>query len=419
MKLNDSLLFQPVCSTLGESWVREGMAYNPVIENEGLRRIAHRFDADVPRVVLRWTIGNDVIAIPRSSNPDHIATNLVLSFIEFDQHDIEYITGLKNTLDLEMQSGGDQDNVHSSSKGPDQGPNNSDKSFVYSNVLSEEVSPDVPTIFLSSDDFWIYAFDAQTGKVMWKTETADETGSSCDFSLNGEIIYCGADDSYIRALYSRNGTLAWKHKTGSSVTSSCHVTKDGTIVVGSHDRFLYALHANGTLRWRFKTSDSIWSSPASNSHGDLVLIASYAEYGDNIYAVDLDTGKARWRFEGEGGFISSPSISPDESIVVFCSGYGIVYALDLWTGELVWRKKFAGAIESTPVFTKNNRLFITTHDGEVAVVDGHKGKLLWSKQGLILGYHFVLFYQPNPFLGVAVTNLVAFQIDIDIFYDLV
>ena len=256
------------------------------------------------------------------------------------------------------------------------------KEFVYSNVLYEEVSPDRPTIFLSSDDFWIYAFDAETGKIKWKTETADETGSSCAFSLSEDIVYCGADDSYIRALNTRDGTLAWKFKTGASVTSSSHVTRDGTLVIGSHDQFLYALHPNGTLRWKFKCSDAIWSSPTSDKNGDLVFIASYAEFGVNIYAIELKTGKALWTYTGEGGFISSPRISPDESIVVLCSSYGTVYALDLWSGELVWSKEFEGSVDASATFARKNRVFVATYGGEVAAIDSRNGKVIWSKQGM-------------------------------------
>ena len=367
-------------STLGDSWVREGLGYNPVLQDQGLKRISRWFDADTARVVLRWAIGNDVIVIPRSSNPHHIATNLMLDVIKLEPADIEYFNLLKNSLDPNAaapQKQNQTDPIESDT----QKPKTIDEGFVYSNVLYEEVAPNRPTIFISSDDHWIYAFDAESGKIKWKTETADETGSSCDFSLSGDIIYCGADDSYVRALYTSNGTLVWKYKTGASVTSSCHVTKDGTVVVGSHDAYLYAFHSNGTLRWKFKARDAIWSSPVSNYNGDLILISSYAEFGKNIHALDLKTGKLRWETSADGGFISSPALSPDESIVVFCSGYGKVIALDLWTGEAVWTKWFQGTIESTPVFTKSNRMFITTHEGEVAEIDTRKGKILWNKHG--------------------------------------
>lgn len=364
---------------MGDSWVREGLGYNPVLQDQGLKRISRGFDADIPRVILRWAVGNDVIVIPRSSNPQHIATNLMIGVVKLEPLEISYINSLKNTLNPDTSAHQEKPDGNA---GSDDAVNAlKDEAFVYSNVLYEDVVPGRPTIYLSSDDHWIYAFDAENGKIKWKTETADETGSSCDFGPAEGVIYCGADDFYVRALYTRNGTIAWKYRTGGSVTSSCHLTKDGTIVVGSHDAFLYAFHANGTLRWRFKARDAIWSSPVSNSNGDLVLISSYAEFGKNIHALHLKTGKVLWEYSGKGGFISSPSLSPDESIVVFCSGYGKVFALDLWTGELLWSRQFRGTIESTPVFTRSNKMFVTTHEGEVAVIDSRRGKIIWNKQG--------------------------------------
>ncbi len=414
-----------VYSTLGESWVREGYGSNPVLTDKGLQRIARRYDADIPRVVLRWAVDNDVIVIPRSSNPHHIATNLNIEKMNLAPYEVDYINSLNNLIDLEasaeeidvqgVQGATDKNNVNklasaeqkankipaetvrleSSAEAKAHTELNSSakrhKEFVYNNVIYEEVNFDRPTIYVSSDDHWIYAFDAETGSIKWKTETADETGSSCAFSLNEEIVYCGADDSYIRALHAKNGTLLWYFKTSSSVTSSSHVSKDGTLLIGSHDSFLYALHPNGTLRWKFKTTDAIWSSPVSNRNGDLVFIASYAETGKNIFAIDIKTGKLVWNFEGLGGFISSPVLSPDESLVVFCSGYGIVYALDSWTGDLSWQAEFDGPVESTPVFARNSKLFIASYYGELAALDARNGRVLWRKQGKHIGiFHFFL-----------------------------
>ena len=423
--------------------MRDGFGYNPVLKNEELQKIARYFDADVARVVLKWGSDMDVILIPRSSNPLHIATNLQIHNIYLSQAEMDYINSLNNTLGMDMESvdpagsvdaamesvdaavggvdaaggGGDaagggadaagggadaaMGSVDADTGGVDAATGGADaaaggmdaamgsvdaagnagKPFVYRNIIYENVTFDRPTIYVSSDDHWIYAFDAETGKVKWKTETADETGSSCAFSLSEEVVYCGADDSYVRALHARNGTLVWRYKTGSSVTSSSHVIADGTLVIGSHDTFLYALNPNGTLRWRFQTAEAVWSSPVASSAGNLVYISSYAETGKNIHAIDTKTGKAVWQFEGQGGFISSPVLSPDESIVVLCSGYGTVFALDSWTGELVWQAQFESPIESSPVFAKNSKLFLATHDGDLAALDSRKGKILWNKRG--------------------------------------
>eukprot|EP00794_Sanderia_malayensis_P007782 gene7782-8627_t len=353
-------------STLGESWVREGYGLNPVLSDQELNKISRRYDADVPRVVLRWAVDNDVIVIPRSSDLVHIATNLNIEKMNLLPSEIGYINSLNNKL-----SEGDSAKTK---------PQGNAKEFVYNNVIYEDVVMNRPTIFVSSDDHWIYAFDAETGSVKWKTETADETGSSCAFSLDEEIVYCGADDTYIRALHAKNGSLVWHFKTLAPVTSSSHVTRDGTLLIGSHDAFLYALHPNGTLRWKYKVSGPVWSSPVTNKKGNIVFIAAYVEEGKTIFAIDVKTGKLVWDFEGLGGFISSPVLSPDESLVVFCGGYGDVYALDSWTGELLWQAVLDGPIESTPVFAKNSKLFLATYYGELASLDARNGKVLWRKQ---------------------------------------
>ena len=87
-------------------------------------------------------------------------------------------------------------------------------------VLVEKVSPQDSSVYLSSDDHWIYAFDAAKGTVKWKYGTADEGGSKCVFNSDGTIVYCGTDDKSLRALDAADGSLIWKFSTQGAVTTT-------------------------------------------------------------------------------------------------------------------------------------------------------------------------------------------------------
>ena len=48
--------------------------------------------------------------------------------------------------------------------------------LINNTVIYEKVDLDDGTLFIGSDDTWIYAVSLSTGKVMWKTQTREDTG---------------------------------------------------------------------------------------------------------------------------------------------------------------------------------------------------------------------------------------------------
>ena len=48
--------------------------------------------------------------------------------------------------------------------------------LVNNTVIYEKVDLDDGTLFIGSDDTWIYAVSLSTGTVMWKTQTREDTG---------------------------------------------------------------------------------------------------------------------------------------------------------------------------------------------------------------------------------------------------
>lgn len=63
-------------STLGNQWVHfSTRGWNPVLDDPVLARIASRYGASVPEVVLRWALQQGVSTLPASTNKQHLASN--------------------------------------------------------------------------------------------------------------------------------------------------------------------------------------------------------------------------------------------------------------------------------------------------------------------------------------------------------
>ena len=200
------------------------------------------------------------------------------------------------------------------------------------------------TIYIGSDDDYVYALDGQSGTLKWQFKTGGSVESSPAISADG-TIYVGSDDDYVYALDGQSGALKWQFKTGGSVTSSPAISADGAIYIGSGDDYVYALDGqSGTLKWQFKTGDVVYySCPAIGADGT-IYVGSYDNY---VYALNGRSGALKWKFKTNFYVASSPAIGPDGTIYVG-SDDDYIYALDGQSGTLKWQFKTGDIVFSSP-----------------------------------------------------------------------
>lgn len=89
-------------STLGAVWNGErGLGYriNPVLSHDTIVRAAFSSDIPASSFVLRWTMEKEVIAIPCSTNLEHLDKNLaVRHLVSIDPTASEWLDGLDGQL---------------------------------------------------------------------------------------------------------------------------------------------------------------------------------------------------------------------------------------------------------------------------------------------------------------------------------
>jgi outer membrane protein assembly factor BamB len=139
--------------------------------------------------------------------------------------------------------------------------------------------------------------------------------------------------------------------------------------------------ASGTLpdslivAWKFKTNDSVKSSPAIV--GDFVFVGSS---DDNIYAINLQSGKQTWAYKTTDAVEASPCVV--EGSVYVGSQDGFLYALDANDGSFKWKYKTDGQILGAANWTRNpdGRLWILvgSYDNKLHCVDSTDGKAVWT-----------------------------------------
>ncbi len=167
--------------------------------------------------------------------------------------------------------------------------------------------------------------------------------------------------------------LRWSFQAKDSIESSACIA-GGSVFVGTMEGALYAIElATGKLRWRYPTSAGIQeSSPCI--HNGLVYIG---DLNGIFHAVDASTGKARWTFKAGAEIKSSPNAVGNR--VYFGSYDQNLYCLSAETGALLWKYSTDGPVHCTPSIDKKN-VYISGCDETFRAIDAISGQQNYTLQ---------------------------------------
>ncbi len=165
--------------------------------------------------------------------------------------------------------------------------------------------------------------------------------------------------------------LRWSFQAKDSIESSAAIV-DGVVYVGSMDNSLYAIDlATGKLRWRYNAAGAIQESSPCVRNG----IVYVGDLNGILHAVDAVTGKVRWTFKTESEIKSSPNCYGDR--VYFGSYDQNLYCLSANVGALIWKYSTEGPIHSTPSIDKGI-VYISGCDETFRAINAVTGKQVFS-----------------------------------------
>src|SRR5262249_53416011 len=111
------------------------------------------------------------------------------------------------------------------------------------------------------------------------------------------------------------------------------------------------------LLWTYEAGDSIESSAAIV--GGTVYVGMQSA---DLLAIDLETGKLRWKYRAKDGIgESSPAVH--DGVVYIGDLAGLLHAVRAADGKALWTFKTGGEIRSSPV-VDGNRVLIGSYDGK-------------------------------------------------------
>ncbi len=163
-----------------------------------------------------------------------------------------------------------------------------------------------------------YAFNAQTGALIWRARTKDD-GPSAAVVEDGYVAF-NTESCTIEVCHAKTGKIAWQEWLGDPLMSQPAISKGR----------LYIAYPSGQRGHQQALSQGQpESSQGTGGHSSHRLLCA-----------DLKTGRHLWEREITADVISAPVISGDQ--VLFTCFDGTSFCLNASTGAVIWTKDNAG-----------------------------------------------------------------------------
>eukprot|EP00960_Hanusia_phi_P020701 609923-Hanusia_phi.AAC.1 len=223
------------------------------------------------------------------------------------------------------------------------------------------VSGDGKLVFAFSNHlFFLYAWDAGTGSLMWSKWTYQMN----DGGIRAQGDYLYLTGSQAKKLNASTGSEIWSH-TVESVFLPC-VTPDGRhVVVGSTDLNVHGLNGTtGEEVWRYSRPYPIWGELASSPDSAVVFAA---DMNFHIFALNVSNGNLVWLTYAGHQVFTTLVVSPDGSLVYVWFEDGTVIVFDALSGVEVWRWNEGGySYSMSPVLSPDGlTVYLTSSSNEL------------------------------------------------------
>ena len=249
------------------------------------------------------------------------------------------------------------------------------------------------SVYIGSDDGYVYALDAKTGGLLWAFKTNGFVQAAPALSPDGLTLYAasmeGNNAGTLFALDATTGVELWRYPAAGPIEAAPSITPDGVFVVfgdaaGKKSSLFCVFATNGTTVWRTPSRASI-TTPAAfafiNTPSPVVIVA--ADYPVNaLFAYSLTWGAQVWNTSIGSVAFSAPAVD-EAGFVVVGSMDANVYALNALNGAILWKIATGGLIVSSPALAFG-RVFIGCDDGTVIAIGMPASTPPWWKMSMAM-----------------------------------
>jgi len=226
--------------------------------------------------------------------------------------------------------------------------------------------------------------------LLWKFNLQDRGGVSSIFLLQNNLFICG--QNFIYAIDCKNGTKKWDKKFNEEENVEYYLDfylyENRLFIITSNGRIISFEPETGNENLIQKLPKGIIDGNNESFDYRLIKIDSQTIYlrdFSNLYALNKNSGKVEWQFNGGKYTIKIPKEISSLTLysdTLYASGGsdGTIYLLDPKEGKEKSRFKKEGSVRSYSVF--DNTLYIALHENKddvIYAIDLKTGKDKWKK----------------------------------------
>jgi len=283
------------------------------------------------------------------------------------------------------------------------------------NTLSTDHQAKVPRVYVGSQSGKFACLDLLTGKKLWEVTVKGQFEGSAGFA--GDLVVAGCTDGFVYAWNAETGKEVWKFETQGEVHAGVNIwtAPDGKVrvFIGSYDNKLYSLDAaDGKKLWEYETANyvngaaSIYENQVifGGCDGTLYVldcatgnevkkievgaymgnnvvvdkgIAYLAHYGNKVAAYSFTDGALLWEYgDREFPYYAAPAINAQW--VIAGGRDKRLHGLDRVKGEQKWQFRTRGDVDSSPVICGDAHVIFGSNDGNFYAVDLATGEEVWK-----------------------------------------
>lgn len=235
----------------------------------------------------------------------------------------------------------------------------------------------------------VYAFDAKTGKQIWRKTTTlkgkdGQIGGAISYGDGKVIVTSSFAEAF--AFDENNGEILWRVKLPACCKGDGITIANGKVYMLCDNSSLQVVDIhNGKFLWSHSgmTMDTTYIGSAGVIVQDDVVYLAYPS--GEVFSL-LGNGSVLWSamlakfsFINAGESFSHPRACPviKGNLIYFTSANQQLTAFDTNSGTVVWRKDLGGL--ETPLVSGNS-LFIQSSPSELVCLNKDNGKVRWTRK---------------------------------------
>jgi outer membrane protein assembly factor BamB len=231
-------------------------------------------------------------------------------------------------------------------------------------------------IFAPSADNNLYALNL-AGNLRWKFATQREQWRTPAMDGKTLTLYLPSMDHQVYAVDAETGNLFWKSgELGGAIAGTPTLSPQGVLYVGTLGSEMIKLDAqSGQILWSKPTSGWVWSGPLLKE--DKLY---FGDLGGTVYAWNAADGSEVWKISPIAGtkrqISGRPLILGDT--LYFVADNSNLYAVDVATGNPRWNKTFTGKFYEGPYAAGDTILIASVNSNEILIALDASGVQKWS-----------------------------------------